>query len=245
MSSWPFSFEAETELEEELRRRRGRRPWPVRRPAVRPYRRPAVYAAPVFREPVYLEPPPPEPIEEPVDGPPEEEPVEEIHISKGCMAVLERAEAVSAGDVYDEKKKLPVEPGLYVIRRAGRAIYVGIAENSIHSRFQQRYKSLRDFGLDSAILSGVTVTSYALKSRTPSCVASRKPKSGGRLTAVSPKEGLLRVLEQHFIKHFKTGKTAGGKYGNSGSEAYTFGPGEKVSLRIANRATTDPPADVS
>lgn len=243
MSSWPFSFEAEGELEEELRRRRGRRPWPVRRPVVRPFRRPAVYSVPVFREPVYLEPPP-EPIEEPVDAPPEEEPAEEIHFSQGCRALMKRAAEVNAADVYDDKLKLPEEPGLYVIRRNGQALYVGMAEKSIHSRFQQRYKALRDFGLGSATLAGVTVTSYSLTSKSLACVAGRKAKKNRSITNISPKEGLLRALEQHFIKHFQTSRLGGGKFGNADTEPYFAAPGVSIVLHISNRAPTDPPVTV-
>jgi len=69
MSSWPFTFEAEPELEEELRRRGWRRRPILRRPVRRPFVRPpgssVVYPAPVYVEPVYTEPP--ERVEEPVD----------------------------------------------------------------------------------------------------------------------------------------------------------------------------------
>jgi len=244
MSSWPFIFEAEGELEEELRRRRGQRPWPVRRPVVRPYRRPAVYSVPVFREPVYLEPPPPEPIEEPVEAPPEDEPVEEIHFSQGCRAMMRRAAAVDAADVYDDKRKLPEEPGLYVIRRNGQPLYVGMAEKSIHSRFQQRYKALRDFGLTSAPLAGVTVTSYSFTSKKPTCVAGRKAKKNRSLTNISAKEGLLRALEQHFIKHFQTLRLGGGKFGNVATEPFKADPGVTITMFLENRDKTDPPAMV-
>lgn len=185
------------------------------------------------------DPPAPGP-EEPSEEPPEEL-QQEIHLSKGCTAILERSVAQNAAAVYDGVASLPPDPGLYVIRKAGKPIYVGIAEISIHSRFQQRYKALRDFGLDSTILSGITVTSYALKSRTPTCIATRRPMRGGRPVPITAKEGLLRILEQHFIRHFRTGKRLRSKFGNSGSERYTFGPGEQVRLRLTNAAQDDPP----
>jgi len=174
----------------------------------------------------------------------EEEPQEEIHLSKGCATVLQRAAPLPAGDVYDGKKSLPREPGLYVIHSGTRAIYVGIAEKSIHGRFQDRYKALRDFGLGPAALAGITVTSYSLGTRVPLCVAGRKKKGRKSLTNINSTEGLLRVLEQHFIKHFKTQRVPPSKFGNAAPERYTADPSVTVSLRIASRDAADPPVQV-
>ena len=247
MSSWPFTFEAESELEEELRRRsRWRRPWPARRPRprVRLYRRPAIYPAPYVTEPVYVEPPPPEVPPEPVEEPVEDEPQEEIHISTGCTAVLQKAAAVNAGDVYDDTDTLPSTPGLYLIHTDTKAIYVGMAEKSIHSRFQQRYKVLRDFGLGPAALTGIKVTSYSLDTRSATCTAGRKKKRNTSLTNISPIEGILRVLEQHFIKHFKTQRPPRGKFGNAGFEGYTSGRGVSLTVSITGGSPSDPPSKV-
>jgi len=275
MSNWPFTFEAEwenaaeAEMEDEARRRRrpARRPVaPVwrRRVRIRPVLAPAAMLpiALPWMPPEPAAPPPPappeEPIEEPVEAPVEEPvdsadaPQEELYVTTGARAILNREEPVNAGLVYDEKKTLPRGPGLYVIRKGGRAIYVGIAENSIHTRFLQRYKSLRDFGMDSSVLDGVTVTTYELVSKSPGLVAIRKektnktapPSARKKGNAVSAKEGILRILEQAFIKHFGTGKKAGSRFGNTGSEGYSFAPGEKIILVINNRASTDPPSPI-
>ena len=106
----------------------------------------------------------------------------------------------------------PNVPGVYVIYVGGTPWYVGIAESSLRERFLHRRKVLKDLQIPPTALAGRSVGWYALRSgAVPKGAIRRRAQNNpaARFMPLFGKYSILRILEQYFIKQFKTATPKG------------------------------------
>jgi hypothetical protein len=123
-----------------------------------------------------------------------------------------------------------------VISRNGKPIYVGKALD-IRRRFAARFKVLHDFGIPGSVLDCEIVSYLIQPQMMPVCSIASRQASRGAFRVQPPTDGLLRVLEQFFIRHFRSRNP---RLSNSTSEKYSFAPGEKLVLTIRHSRPGDP-----
>jgi peptidoglycan hydrolase-like protein with peptidoglycan-binding domain len=115
-------------------------------------------------------------------------------------------------DKDDQFSWAPNTPGIYVIYVGGSPWYVGIAETSLRERFLHRRKALKDLQIPPTALAGRSVGWYALRSAAvPKGSIQRRAQNNpaAKFAPVYGKYSILRILEQYFIKQFKTATPKG------------------------------------
>src|SRR4029079_19698188 len=127
-----------------------------------------------------------------------DKPQEEFRIKSSGIVKLTRKPTLRLADftsLMGIAVKLPVEPGIYVVKVDGIPWYVGLAGDSIRNRFAARWKALRDFKLQPSDLKGREITCYTV-SPTQNIEIDYRDGTG----PYSPRPGLygiVRALEQH------------------------------------------------
>jgi hypothetical protein len=148
-------------------------------------------------------------------------------------------------DKDDQFTWAPDVPGVYVIYIRNSPWYVGIAETSIRQRFLQRRKALKDLQIPASALAGRSGGWYALRSgAVPRGAIQRRPLNGptARFRPLFGKYAILRILEQFFIKQFKTATPKG----NGLTEKVRFSPRGSLSIlqNGAQKATLAPNSQI-
>lgn len=157
---------------------------------------------------------------EPADNsgaePPESsaEPQEELRVDSPCSIKVNLIDKRLPLTDMKAIREQASAPGIYIIYVDKVPWYVGKAERGIYNRFLERRKALNDFGLDAnKLLAGrylswipITASSFV------GCQVSRG-EEGKTFTRLGTMDGVLRVLEQRYIRNLGTYKK-----GNSSRE---------------------------
>jgi hypothetical protein len=173
--------------------------------------------------------PPDEGDSEVLFGDPPSELEQEFQVSGNCQVTITRHGPVP----LTPSLKAAKAPGVYTIHIDNKAWYVGVTERTIHQRFQDRMKTMRDFNLPDSLLANRTVSWVAIQSgQYPVCSIGRR-ESTKPTDPYKPLTGVLavlKILEQYQIQVDKPA-------GNKRTECVRFGP--RGSLTI-NEAGKDP-----
>jgi hypothetical protein len=133
----------------------------------------------------------------------EEKPEREFQVSQKVAVAIVRSARIPVA-AFDGSQANAKRPGIYIIYVGDRAWYVGLAERSIYSRFQDRFKALSDFDVDPACLSGRAVEwiTIAGTPAVPSGAVGRRAarKTSQPYRSLSPAAAVLPLLEQFYIK---------------------------------------------
>lgn len=129
----------------------------------------------------------------------------------------------------------PESPAVYVIHVSGVPWYVGIAGGSLRRRFLARRKVLRDFNLPFSVLANRSVAWASLRSGACPRGAIQRRVAGdpsARFQPIRGKDAALKILEQYFIKQFRTENQ-----GNLKAETVQFGPNGSLVIMDRGRQT--------
>jgi peptidoglycan hydrolase-like protein with peptidoglycan-binding domain len=155
-------------------------------------------------------------------------PEQEFQIDTSCEVHFARSFGQAAMTDPNLFGLLPKLPGLYMIYVQGKPWYVGIAETTLHKRFQDRFKTLRDFNLPDSVLAQRQVAWLALDTKNTKCAVGRKEQGSSQPFKKSPGYwAVLKVLEQHLIKKIGT-KGLGNK---APLEDVTFDKGGSLQIK--------------
>ena len=136
------------------------------------------------------------------------------------------------------------QPGIYIIYVNQTPWYVGLAERSVYARFQDRFKSLSDFDIDSKCLDGRQIEwlNVGKPAITGGGVGRRSQKKRQLYRAVPTLTAALSLLEQYLIKslgtrEIKVGKKVVKRGGNKQTEPVHFDSGGALILTEGTNVT--------
>jgi len=152
---------------------------------------------------------------------------QEIRINESCEVQLLKSHSAVPMTDPNLIAQLPKLPGLYVIYIDRKPWYVGIAENTLRDRFQQRFKVLHDFNLPVSVLAQRAVSWIAVDTeKLKACVVERREQGSSKpFNKARGAYAVLKVVEQYLIR-----KAGTHGLGNKTVEPVEFGP--KGSLEV-------------
>jgi len=158
---------------------------------------------------------------------------QEFQISGPTRVAVVRSSRIPV-TAFDGTQKNARRPGIYIIYVKNEPRYVGMALRSVYSRFQDRFKVLRDFKIDATCLSGREVEWVTIVGSTFPVGSigrrSKKDKTGPFRSLKSHDEAILPILERFYIEKLKTKNK-----GNIQTEDYHIVAGGSLAIKEVGR----------